>query len=86
MKTIHTLALLAIMPILLAACSEETQQNLEENLTNGITNAIRDTFNNGMEQLKKELHDSGMSEAIKKFLDDDSPPEKQKIDKLPNLI
>ncbi|MDE7217769.1 MAG: hypothetical protein K2N20_06735 [Helicobacter sp.] len=77
---------LLVAAFLLMACSEETQREFEENLTNNITGALRDSLGSGLQQLRKELQESGASEMIKNFLDDNMNQEKQKQARPPNVI
>lgn len=76
---------LLVVAFLCVACSEESQREFEENLTNNITGALRDSLGSGLQQLKKELQESGASEMIKNFLDDNTNQE-QKQERPPNVI
>lgn len=77
---------LLVVAFLVVACSEEAQHELEENLTNNITGALRDSLDSGLQQFKKELQESGASEMIKNFLDDNMNQENQKQERPQNVI
>ena len=79
-------ALGLLLVFLFVACSEESQREFEENLTNNITGALRDSLGSGLQQLKKELQESGASEMIKNFLDDILNQENQKQERPQNVI